>query len=195
MIPVRTRSAGWLGRRLTLRFGSAPFATGSGTSRDIHRPGCGRGRLPLVSFAYAPATRRTCRRAGFTLFEVVLSLGIFLGALAAISRIVDSGSRAAVRSRLQNEAILRCESQMNQVVAGALALQAAEETPFEDDTQWAWSLVLAEGPHVDLLSVQVVVTHARSDGQIDAEFALWRLMRNPELYLEASAAAAETTEE
>jgi hypothetical protein len=126
---------------------------------------------------------------------VVLSLGIFLGALAAISRIVDSGSRAAVRSRLQNEAILRCESQMNQVVAGAVALQAADETPFEDDTQWAWSLVLAEGPHVDLLSVQVVVTHARPDGQIDAEFALWRLMSNPELYLEASAVATETTEE
>jgi type II secretory pathway component PulJ len=131
-------------------------------------------------------------RSGFTLFEVVLALGIFLGALAAISRIVDSGSRAAVRARLQNEAILRCESQMNQVVAGSVALQAADQAPFEDDAQWSWSLVLAEGPHVDLLSIQVVVTHARPDGEIDAEFALWRLMRNPELYLDAAAAAAES---
>lgn len=134
-------------------------------------------------------------RAGFTLFEVVLSLGIFLGALAAISRIVDNGSRAALRARLMNDAILRCESLMNQVVAGSVPLEAVDQTPFEDDQHWAWSLVLAEGPHVDLLSVQVVVAHAQGDGQIDAEFALWRLMRNPELYLEASAAAAETAEE
>jgi general secretion pathway protein I len=140
----------------------------------------------------APPTRRALTRAGFTLFEVVLSLGIFLGALAAISRIIDSGSRAAVRARVMNEAILRCESQMNQVVAGSVALQATDQAPFEDDTQWSWSLVLAEGPHVDLLNVQVVVSHARDDGQVDAEFALWRLMRNPELYLEAAAAEAET---
>jgi hypothetical protein len=126
---------------------------------------------------------------------VVLALGIFLGALAAIARIVDSGSRAAVRARLQNEAILRCESQMNQVVAGSVALQATDQSPFEDDAQWSWSLVLAEGPHVDLLSVEVAVTHLRPDGEVDAEFALWRLMRNPELYLEAAAAAAESTEE
>jgi len=148
-----------------------------------------------VRLSRASATRQMLTRGGFTLFEVLLSLGIFLGALAAISRIVDGGSRAAVRARMQNEAILRCESQMNQVVAGAVTLQATEEAPFDDDAQWSWSLVLGEGPHVDLLNVEVVVTHARTDGVIDAQFALWRFIRNPEVYLEAAAAEAEAEAE
>jgi general secretion pathway protein I len=135
-----------------------------------------------------------CSRTGFTLFEVVLAVGIFLGAIAVVAQIIDTGSRAARQAELQSAAVLRCESQMNEIVSGAVALASEEAVAFTDDPQWSWSLTLLEGPHADVLALEVLVVHTRRDGRVDAQFALRRLMRNPDLFLNAAAAAAEASE-
>src|SRR2546425_7335081 len=46
---------------------------------------------------------------GLTLLEVLLSLALFLGALAVISQLWYSGVRASVQSQLRTQAVLRCE--------------------------------------------------------------------------------------
>ena len=106
-----------------------------------------------------PGNSRRARR-GLTLFEVVISLGILLGALAAVSQLISIGSRAAVQSQVRTQAILRCESKLSEILASAEMMQAVEDMPFEDqEPGWAWSLYVAEGPHIDLLELEVTVTH------------------------------------
>ena len=80
------------------------------------------------------------------------------------------------------------------VAAGAVPLVSEEGVQFTDDPQWSWSLTLLEGPHADLLALEVLVVHKRRDERIDAQFALRRLIRNPDVLLDAAAAAAEASE-
>lgn len=126
-------------------------------------------------------------RRGLTLFEVVLSLGIFLGALAAVGQLISTGSRAAVQSQLRSKAILRCESKLAEVLASAETMQTVDEMPFEDDEPgWTWSLQVAEGPHADLLELEVVVMHTGQNRLGDVSYSLRRYVRNPQLFLDAA---------
>ena len=126
------------------------------------------------------------RSAGVTLFEVVLALAIFIGSFAAISQILRTGSLAAIRSQLASEAAQRCESRLNDVVAGVLPPQSVSRSAFEDDSNWLWTVNVVSGALTDTLQVEVVVEHQRGDGQINAAFRAVRLMRDPQVFVEAS---------
>lgn len=132
-------------------------------------------------------------RHGLTLLEVLLSLGLFLGALAALSQLWYGGVRASVQARLATQAILRCESKLNEVVAGAVPLQSASETPFEDDATWTWSLQVESGPHTDSLLVTVKVSHPGQSGLSSSDFQLRRLIRDPQVWTAAQQATTEET--
>ena len=54
---------------------------------------------------------------------------------------------------------------------------------------WVWSLVVAPGLHPDLLDLEVTVAHVSDNGNIDAECTLRRFLRDPQLFLDAAAAA------
>ena len=66
--------------------------------------------------------RKSASRPGLTLLEVLLSLGLFLGALAALSQLWYGGVRASVQARLSTQAILRCESKLSGGWCGAIAI-------------------------------------------------------------------------
>ena len=119
------------------------------------------------------------RRAGFSLFEVVISLGLFIGALAALSQLSSNGMNAAVQSRLLTHAVLRCESKLNEIAAAVEPLQPINELPFEDDTNWNWSLQSELGPHADLLLVTVTVKYFNQNDISATSFSMSRLMRDP----------------
>ena len=138
-------------------------------------------------------TDRDFRRAGLTLLEVLLSLGLFLGALAALSQLWYGGVRASVQARLMTQAILRCESKLNEVVAGAVPLQSTSDTPFGDDANWTWSLQVAPGPHTDALLVTVRVSHPGQSGLSSSEHQLRRLIRDPQVWTAAQQATTEGT--
>lgn len=131
------------------------------------------------------------RRGGLTLFEIVLSLAILLMALAALGQLYSTGARAAIESRLQTQAVVRCEAVLNEVIAGVHAMQTTATQPFEDDPNWTWSLDVAAGPHVDLLELQVIVTHSGQGPQTNLTYALNRYIRDPQLYVDAALAAEE----
>jgi general secretion pathway protein I len=131
------------------------------------------------------ATR--AERRGITLFEILLALGIFLAAVTAIGQIVNVGSTAATDGQLQSEAVLRCETKLAEIIAGIEPMAGAQGQAFADDARWSWSLAIADGPHADLLHLTVSVTHQRANGNTDAQFALTRLVRDPQLYIDAAA--------
>lgn len=158
----------------------------SSTNRKPHwheRPGFT--RLPPVPSA------RLHSRAGITLFEVLVALAIFLGALAGIAQIVDTGSTAAVTGQLQSEAVLRCETTLAEIVSGVHPLESVQREIYPDDSAWSWSLTVADGPHPDVIQLTVEVVHARTNGSTDATFTMTRLIRDPQLFLDAAAAAQE----
>ncbi|MBX3443491.1 MAG: hypothetical protein KF774_13880 [Planctomyces sp.] len=135
---------------------------------------------------------RGAGRRGMTLLEVFLALAIFIGALTAITQIISTGSRAAIQTQLQSEAALRAESKMAEAVAGAINLQTANNVAFEDDDAWAWSLVVADGTHVDTMLLTVLVTHKTRGGRVDGQSQMARLIRNPQVFLDAAGASSST---
>lgn len=138
-------------------------------------------------------SRNTSRpQAGITLFEVVLALAIFLGALASISQILRNGSKANIQARMASEATLRCETQMNELVAGSLPLETVSRAAFEDDPNWTWSVVISDTEIPDLLEIQVTVEHINSRSDVDRSFQLTRLMRDPQLFIDAATTASTT---
>ena len=124
-------------------------------------------------------------RGGLTLLEVLLSLGLFLGALAALSQLWYGGVRASVQARLATQAILRCESKLNEVVAGAVPLQSTTDTPFEDDSTWTWSLQVLPGPRANVLLLIVNVSHPGQGGLSASGHQLSRLLRDPQVWIDA----------
>jgi type II secretion system protein I len=135
-------------------------------------------------------------RRGITLYEVVLALAIFAGAMAAISQAIATGTRAALQARLQSQAMLLCESKMAEVVSGAIPPLSVAESPFEEEglDGWTWSLIVGDGPRVGLVLVEVEVACRRVGDSVDASFSFSRLVRDPQALAASSnvAAAAST---
>ena len=130
-------------------------------------------------------------RAGISLFEVVLALSIFLGAVVALSQLTNNGMRTAVSARLQTQAVLRCESKLAELVAGVEPLEDVTEQPFDDNENWTWSLATATGPHADLLNITVSATYDDGSKRSLASYSISRLLRDPLVFEEAAAAEAE----
>lgn len=138
------------------------------------------------------------RRVGLTLVEVMLSLAIFVGSMAALGQLIANGVRGAVQARLQTQAILRCESTLAEVVAGVRPFQSSSGL-FLDDPTWSWTVSIVSGPHIELFIVQATASHAASNNVGNVSYSLQRLVRDPQVFLdamaaeEAAAAAAEGT--
>jgi general secretion pathway protein I len=129
--------------------------------------------------------------AGFTLYEVVLSLAILAASLAVLSSLIATGSRAATQSRLRTEAMLLCQTKLAEVVSGVEPLAAVSGAPLVTAAPgWTWDLQVTPGPHVDLLALQVTVSHAAADNSVDAGASLSRWIRNPQLFAQAASAAS-----
>ena len=136
-------------------------------------------------------------RSGLTLFEVMLSLAIFVGSMAALTQLIHNGMRGAVRSRLQTEAIFRCQSKLAEVIAGVESFDSASGVPFEDDDTWSWTLETSETDETDLYLLDLTVDHASSNNIGAVSFRLTRLLRDPQRAqdaLEADASADAETE-
>lgn len=102
---------------------------------------------------------RVHRRSGLTLLEIVLSLAIFVAALAALAQLATNGTRATVIARLKTQATIRCEAKLNEVLAGAEQMASRSNTPFPDDSHWTWSQVVTPSSHKELVQLDLTVSH------------------------------------
>lgn len=148
-------------------------------------------RSRISSFGPVASLRHS--RRGMTLFEVFLAISIFVAALAVVTEIVHTGSRASIQAQLQSDAVLRAETKLAEASAGVIPLQSTSNAAFEDDPSWTWSLAVGPGPIVDTLQVTVTATHVDGRGVINGETSLTRLVRDPQIYDNAAAAATSTS--
>lgn len=130
-------------------------------------------------------------RRGLTIYEVFLALTLLLGSLAVLSQHVATGARAGVRGRLQTQAALVAETKLAEVLAGVEPMSAASGAAVpEAGAGWTWSLEVTAGPQEDLLDLAVTASHASNVGGTDATFTLRRLVRDPQVFLDAATSTA-----
>jgi len=148
---------------------------------------------PLLTAATHPSRVRT----GLTLLEVLIALGIFVSSVAVISQLLAQGVRGAKLAQYETEAILRAESKLAEVVAGAVPFQSAQNVPYADNDAWNWSVSLQPGSTDELFIVEVTVNRTATSSLGSVDFTVARLVRDPQLLMEAAteAAAAAAAEE
>ena len=138
------------------------------------------------------AVKRRARHHGLTLFELLLALAIFLASLAALAQLLASGSRAAAQSKLQTEAILRCESKLGELVSGIEPIQSASKGSFDDDSRWSWQVTAADGPWPNLQLIELQVFHTGQSSLSSTSYTLRRYVRDPQLFVKPVVRGAST---
>ena len=131
-------------------------------------------------------------RCGLSLLEVLISTAIFVAALTAIMQIIRVGHDSRLSAKLDAEAILRCESLMAELICGLRPLEAATDQPFEDNEEWVYTVGIEDGGGTSLLMLSARVSHVAGTPTPNSSFQLVRLMRDPQLFLDAAQAAAES---
>ena len=96
-------------------------------------------RATVARHSVPKAPSRSDRR-GITLLEVLLSAVILAMSLAALGQLVSNGVTAGLRSERQTEAAVRCQSKLDELLAGVEPLRAVSAVPCVDDPRWLWSV-------------------------------------------------------
>ncbi|HWL09469.1 MAG TPA: hypothetical protein VNQ76_13760 [Planctomicrobium sp.] len=142
-----------------------------------------------TQFPIATINGRHLSRRGLSLFEVVLALAIFLGATAAITQVLRTGSHASIRAQLQSQAALFCDRQMNRVLAGIEPMESVPTGSLDGHPDWKWSLNVSDGGVPWLLRLELSVEHTSSNPNAVVKSELVRLVRDPQFYVNAAESA------
>jgi hypothetical protein len=121
-----------------------------------------------------------------TLLEILLSLAIFFGAMAALSQLAWNGARAAVQARLKSQAIIRCEAKLAEVLSGIESMQAKTNVPFPDNPHWTYSVLIGPTNLPELIQVEVIVAHSGNNRLGHVTFSLNRWTREPITFINAA---------
>ena len=117
-------------------------------------------------------------RPALTLIEVLVALAIFLLSFAAITRLVTFAGQRALDARRTEEAARLARSKFAEVFAGVVPLQSSDDSPFDEDPDYTWSLTADEGTLSELWVVTVTVKRKGDDGP---GFTLRQFMLDPTL--------------
>ena len=100
-------------------------------------------------------------RRGLTLLEMLLAASILAMSLAVLARQNGVGVRAALRSQLETEAAVLCQSQLNRMLAEKASLKTIPERPLTDSGskshRWMWSAHVEPSSLPELRLVTVTV--------------------------------------
>jgi Tfp pilus assembly protein PilV len=113
-----------------------------------------------------------CRRAGFSLIEVILATAILMGSLTVLAQLARLGYRNARAARLEMTAQLLCESKLAEIVCG---VEPAEEK----QPHWLYSVVVTPLEQPGLIGVQVTVRDDVPEGRQATEVKLVRWVYKP----------------
>lgn len=101
--------------------------------------------------------RPAARRSGLTLLEVLLSLTIFLIALAALGSLIDLGEDNASRAALTTTGTRLAQSKLAEVEAGVVDCTSSGSGNCDDEPGWTWNVESAAGPATNLYAITVRV--------------------------------------
>ena len=101
------------------------------------------------------------KRRGLTLLEMLLAASILAMSLAVLARQNGVGVRAALRSQLETEASVLCQSQLNRLLAEKTSLETIPERPLMEASskshRWMWSAKVEPSSMPELRLVTVTV--------------------------------------
>lgn len=115
-----------------------------------------------------PVRRLSCprrdlriERRGLTLLEMLLAASILAMSLAVLARQNGVGVRAALRSQLETEAAVLCQSQLNRLLAEKATIETIPERPLANagsqSRGWMWSAQVEPSSLPELRLVTVTV--------------------------------------
>jgi type II secretion system protein I len=118
----------------------------------------------------------------FTLLEVILSLAILAGALAALGEVMRLADRSASIAEDETHAQILAASIMDELSAGSRELTAVPQSPLEtgDDPPWLYTVEMGQTQYDELVAVTVRVQQDLEARLQPAQFELVRWMPNPD---------------
>ncbi|HXG13174.1 MAG TPA: prepilin-type N-terminal cleavage/methylation domain-containing protein [Gemmataceae bacterium] len=123
--------------------------------------------------------RRTNRRPGLSLLEVLVALAIFLVGMVVLGQMINLASEQALQVRQQGQAAQLCQSKLAEISAGAIPLSSEGETPFEEDPSWVWSIQAEPAEIPNLWRVSVRVSRAGAAEGVGVECVMSQLVLDP----------------
>jgi type II secretion system protein I len=119
---------------------------------------------------------------GFTLLEVILSLAILAGSLAALGEVMRLADESAASSRDETHAQIIAASVMDEIVSGFRPLAAVGQAVVDPtiDPPWLFSVAIEETAYVELIAVRVLVEQQLEAQMQPARFELVRWLPNPD---------------
>jgi prepilin-type N-terminal cleavage/methylation domain-containing protein len=119
---------------------------------------------------------------GFTLLEIILSLAILAGALAALGEVLRSASQTASMTEGETQAQILAASLMDELVCGARQLSAVSQTVLDPTANppWIHSIALENTDYPGIVAVRVAIEQQLDARLRPARFELVRWMSNPE---------------
>lgn len=109
-------------------------------------------------------------RTGMTLFEVVISLMIFLVAVLTLGHLINEGTEKALDVKQQAQASMKCQSKMAEVIIGAETLNGSgtfsDDAEVKDGPTWTYTIESADTSVESLKKVRVTVRCERQNGSV-----------------------------
>jgi type II secretion system protein I len=122
------------------------------------------------------------RNRAFTLLEVILSLAILAGALAALGEVMRLADRSASIAEDETHAQILAASIMDELSAGSRELTAVSQSQLEtaDNPPWLYTVEMGQTQYDELVAVKVRVQQDLEPRLQPAQFELMRWMPNPD---------------
>ncbi len=118
-------------------------------------------------------------RKGLSLLEVILSIAILGGSLAAIGQLVRLGVRNAINTQIRNDANLLADAKMAELSAGIIELQSSGPRPIEENTSWVYQVDMLDSGQLGLLLVKMTVSQTDVD-EDPVEVIVHRFLPDPD---------------
>jgi prepilin-type N-terminal cleavage/methylation domain-containing protein len=123
------------------------------------------------------------RQAGFSLLEIILSLAILAGSLAALGEVIRQADRHASLSGDETRGQIIASSIMDELIAGYRPLTSVNQMVYDAtmDPPWQYSIAVETTAFTELICLRVLVEQQLSPELQPARFELVRWIIDPSL--------------
>ena len=124
--------------------------------------------------------RRTNRRKGMSLLEVIIALAVFLMSITGLVFLMGIANDNAMEAQMRSQAMSICQSQLSKAACGSVPLSGQSMSPSEDDSDYQVSMDADPGSFNGLFTVTVTVTRKRANGT-ELECSLTQMILDPSI--------------
>lgn len=122
---------------------------------------------------------RRGHRHGFSLLEVLLATAILIGSTVVLLELVTIGNRHASSARDLSKSQMICQSKLNEILSGAMPVEAVRPTPLDLDPQWIYWVELQPAEQAGFVAVEVNAAFEPAPQKQSSRFTLVRWMPDP----------------